>query len=270
MLEDGKEKFVTVDPSDIVLVTLGSISSGMRTGSNKEPPAAVSAESLKDGSWALWDQLAKQSSKFGNPVAFNSRGDEAKIASFTVTFRSSDFMNHYLALTHEKFGSGSLLSITGCPWGLHISVPRQPVITTQPPHVDLVWGYGLHPEKKGTFVDKPMEQCSGEEVLFELLSHMNIPTEPLMSSATTIPSVVPLGTSMLLTRVLQDRPRVIPHDTTNVAFIGQYVEIPDDTTFSVEYSVRGAQIAVSTLMGLGQGAPKISKNIPLEIFHLLV
>lgn len=75
---------------------------------------------------------------------------------------------------------------------------------------------------------------------------------------------------MLLTRVLHDRPNVIPHNTTNVAFIGQYVEIPDDTTFSVEYSVRGAQIAVSRLMGLGQGAPKISKNIPLEIFHLLV
>lgn len=270
MLEDGKEKLVTVDPSDIVIVTLGSISAGMRTGSNKEPPVAVSTESFKDGNWSLWDQLAKQSSKFGNPVAFYSRATEAKIATFTVTFRESAFMEHYLALIEEKSATGSLLTITGSPWGLHISVPRQPVIAAQPANVDLVWGYGLHPEKEGTYVKKPMEQCSGEEILFELLSHMKIPTEPLLPSATTIPSLVPLGTSMLLTRVLQDRPNVIPHNTTNVAFIGQYVEIPDDTTFSVEYSVRGAQIAVSRLMGLGQGPPKISKNIPLEIFHLLV
>lgn len=270
MLEDDKEKLVTVDPNDIVLVTLGSLSSGMRTGSNKKPPEAVSAESLKDGSWSLWDQLAKQSSKFGNPENFYSRVKETKIETFTVTFRQSEFMKYYLQLTKDKPGTGSLLAITESPWGLRISVPRQPVIAEQPANVDLVWGYCLHPEKKGTYVSKPMEQCSGEEILFELLSHMKLPVEPLLASATTVPSLVPLGTSILLTRVLQDRPSVIPHDTTNVAFIGQYVEIPDDTTFSVEYSVRGAQIAVSRLMGLGQDPPKISKNIPLEIFHLFV
>lgn len=58
---------------------------------------------------------------------------------------------------------------------------------------------------------------------------------------------------MLLSRTQTDRPSVIPPDTTNIALIGQYVEIPDDTTFSLEYSIRGAHMAVCSLMGLPHG-----------------
>ena len=35
-----------------------------------------------------------------------------------------------------------------------------------------------------------------------------------------------------------------------MAFVGQFVEIPEDVVFTVEYSVRGAQMAVFKLMGL--------------------
>jgi oleate hydratase len=115
-----------------------------------------------------------------------------------------------------------------------------------------------------------MEVCSGEEIFLELLSHLGFPTDLLLSSAITIPCLMPLGSSMLLSRTYQDRPRVIPHETTNVAFVGQYVEIPDDTTYSVEYSVRGAQMAVCNLMDLPHLPPKIRKNKLLEVFELLL
>jgi len=32
--------------------------------------------------------------------------------------------------------------------------------------------------------------------------------------------------------------------STNLAFLGQFAELPDDVVFTVEYSVRSAQIAV--------------------------
>jgi len=270
MLEDGKERLITVDPSDIVIVTLGSLTTGMEIGSNQKAPEAVSAKVLTDGEWALWKQLAEKSLKFGDPFNFYTRVDETKVETFTATFRESDFMKYYARLTKDKPGTGSLLTVLGSPWGLNVSVPHQPVFATQPDTVDVIWGYGLHPEKTGTYVKKPMEQCSGAEILLELLSHMKFPTDPLLPLATTIPCLLPLGTSTLLTRTHHDRPSVIPHNTTNVAFIGQYVEIPDDTTFSVEYSVRGAQMAVSNLMGLPKGPPKISKNVLLEVFQLVV
>lgn len=270
--EDGHELLVTVDPIDIVIVTLGSVSSGMQTGSNSTPPRVPSAAlgGLEQGEWALWQKLERQSTKFGNPSSFSSRYEESQIETFTVTLRNSDFMQHYAKLTGDKPGTGALLTVMESPWGLNISVPHQPVFATQPKAVQVIWGYALHPEEKGKYVEKPMVSCSGEEIFRELLSHLGFRTNSLLSSSTTIPCIMPLGTSMLLSRTHCDRPRVIPHETTNVGLIGQYVEIPDDASGSLEYSVRGAQMAVSTLMSLPHGPPKFRKNKLLEVFELLL
>lgn len=72
----------------------------------------------------------------------------------------------------------------------------------------------------------------------------------------------------MVTRKEGDRPEVIPPGTTNTGIVGQFVEIPDETTFSMEYSVRGAQLAVSRLMGAKE--PKKSKrNRLLGAFDVL-
>jgi oleate hydratase len=274
MLENGKKMLITVDPIDIVIVTLGSMSTGMQIGSNREPPPrlppSLSLDSLQGGEWSLWQRLNQKSSKFGNPSNFFTRSDESKLETFTVTLHDSDFMRCYARLTQDKPGTGALLTVMESPWGLNVSVPRQPVFATQPKIVHVIWGYALHPDRNGTFVKKPMESCSGEEIFLELLSHLGFPTEQLLSSAITIPCLMPLGTSMLLSLTHHDRPSVIPHDTTNMALIGQYVEIPDDTTSSVEYSVRGAQMAVCNLMGLSRGPSRIWKNKLLEVFELML
>lgn len=270
MEENGKEVLVTVDPIDVVIVTLGSMASGMQTGSNSEPPASLSPDKMKCGEWLLWEKLGQQSLKFGNPPNFSSRSDESKIETFTVTLHDSDFMKHYTKLTSDKPGTGALLTIMESPWGLNISVPHQPVFATQPKICHVIWGYALHPEMVGRYVKKSMEDCSGEEIFVELLSHLGFPIDPLLSTSITIPCLMPLGTSMLLSRTHQDRPRVIPHNTTNIALIGQYAEIPNDTSLSVEYSVRGAQVAVCKLMGLPHTVPKIWKNKLLEVFELLL
>lgn len=62
---------------------------------------------------------------------------------------------------------------------------------------------------------------------------------------------------------------MIPPNTTNMAFISQYSEIAEDITCSIKYSVRGAEIAVSQLIGLAGKPPKMKMNILLEVFELL-
>lgn len=47
-----------------------------------------------------------------------------------------------------------------------------------------------------------------------------------------------------------DRPPVIPLGARSFALLGQYVEIPQDVVFTVEYSVRGAMHAVYGLLDL--------------------
>ena len=47
-----------------------------------------------------------------------------------------------------------------------------------------------------------------------------------------------------------DRPLVVPKCSTNLAFIGQYAEMPDVCTFTIEMSARTAQEAVYTFFDL--------------------
>jgi oleate hydratase len=58
---------------------------------------------------------------------------------------------------------------------------------------------------------------------------------------------MPFITSQFLVRNTESRPPVIPEGSTNLGLIGQFVEIPDDCVFTVEYSVRGAQTAAFKL-----------------------
>ncbi|KAF7719163.1 Uncharacterized protein PECH_001801 [Penicillium ucsense] len=271
--ENGHEYLITLDPVDIVIVSLGSVATGTQTGSNKAPPPPLSSPSetiLKSGEWSLWQKLERQSTKFGNPANFSTRPSESQIETFTVTLHTTDFMHHYAHLTRDKPGTGALLTITECPWDLTISVPHQPVFATQPKLVHVIWGYALRPERIGKYVKKPMLQCSGQDILRELLSHLGFACDSLISSSITIPCLMPLGTSMLLSRAHHDRPDVIPHGTTNLGLIGQYVEVPGDAACSLEYSVRGAQIAVATLMELPDRPSKVGKNKFLEVLGLLL
>ena len=64
--------------------------------------------------------------------------------------------------------------------------------------------------------------------------------------------MMPFITSQFLTRTRTDRPPVVQKAYPNLAFIGQYCEIPDDVVFTVEYSVRAAQIATYSLLHLAK------------------
>jgi len=52
-----------------------------------------------------------------------------------------------------------------------------------------------------------------------------------------------------LPRDTTDRPKVNPEHIMNLALIAQFVNIPDETV-TMDYAVRGAQMAVYNFMGL--------------------
>ncbi|KAE8153789.1 oleate hydratase [Aspergillus avenaceus] len=260
----------TMDPMDIVIVTLGSVSSASVVGSNNEaPPAQGNYEDITNHDWFLWKMLNTKSNKFGDPSTYISGTEDSKVETFTVTLRDSKFLELFEKLTHDRPGSGALVSIPDSNWMLSLSVPHQPLFPDQPANVQVVWGYGLYHNKPGNYVQKPMLDCTGEEILTEVLGHLNIPQDEILPTAITIPCVTPLGTAAMLKRSQHNRPEVIPHNTTNLAFVGQFAEIPHDTSFSMEYSVRGAQLAVYNLMGLDKRPPPVKNNVLLEVLGML-
>jgi oleate hydratase len=72
--------------------------------------------------------------------------------------------------------------------------------------------------------------------------------------------MMPFITSQFLRREKGDRPQVIPAGSKNLAFIGQFCELPEDVVFTVEYSIRSAQAAAYALLGLKREPPAVYKG----------
>ena len=81
-----------------------------------------------------------------------------------------------------------------------------------------------------------------------------------VAGANCIPCRMPYITSMFMPRSRGDRPLPVPRGAKNLAFVSQFVEIPDDVVFTVEYSVRAAQTAVYELFGVDRKIPAITPH----------
>ena len=69
--------------------------------------------------------------------------------------------------------------------------------------------------------------------------------------------MMPFITSQFLKRSQGDRPSVMPQGYSNLTFTGQFVELPDDVVFTVEYSIRSAQVAAYAVLGLDWQPPAV-------------
>ena len=136
--------------------------------------------------------------------------------------------------------------------------------------VTVWWGYGLFPDRAGDFVAKKMSACNGREILQELFSHLGFQAElpGLLAGSNCIPCLLPYTTSQFMPRAKGDRPEVVPKGCLNLAFVGQYCEVPDDVVYTVEYSVHSARLAVASLLGFANELPATYRGV--EHPHALV
>ncbi len=253
-IRDGKDQVIKVAEDDLVLFTNGSMTENTTRGDLNNP--AVLNRSEDKGCFSVWEKLAKKSPDFGHPEKFCSDIDKSKWMSFTVTLKDDDIVFPYLLkLTGDKPGMGGLVTIKDSSWFMSWVVPKHPHFINQPDNVKVLWAYALNMDVPGDYIKKTFSDCTGREMFEELLFHMGLKDKiPEILSHTTnvIPSMMPYITSQFMPRIAGDRPQVIPEGSKNFGFIGQYAEIPEDCVFTVEYSVRGAMMAVYGLMDLGK------------------
>ncbi|MCH3916247.1 MAG: oleate hydratase [Spirochaetia bacterium] len=251
-IKDGKDRYTSVGPDDLVLFTNGSMTQNTERGSLDVP--AMLNRSEDKGCFSVWKNLAAKSPDFGHPDVFCSDIDKSKWMSFTVTLRDDDIVFPYLEkLTKDKPGIGGLVTIKDSPWLMSWVVPKHPHFINQPDDVKVLWAYALHLDVPGTYVKKTYEECTGKEMFEELLYHMGLKDripEILSHTVNVIPAMMPYITSQFMPRVHGDRPAVIPNGSRNFGFLGQFAEVPRDCVFTVEYSVRSAMMAVYGLLGL--------------------
>jgi oleate hydratase len=250
----GKAGIVKVAADDFVIFQNGSMTDASSLGSMTEAPARLTKDD--SGGWTLWEKLARGRPEFGNPSAFNTSIPESYWPSFTVTQRNSAFFDKMQDFTGNEAGTGGLVTFKDSSWLMSVVLAYQPHFADQPADVRVFWGYALHPDRVGDFVAKPMSDCTGRELLIELCGHLNF-DPAVFETANCIPCRMPYITSMFMPRAHQDRPVPVPRSSRNLAFVSQFVEIPEDVVFTVEYSVRVAQMAVYELLGIDREIPPI-------------
>ena len=260
-LKDTSE--IVLGEHDYVFITNGSITDSTDNGTWDRP--AILKGLPESGSWQLWKKIAAKDASFGNPGRFCDNIDLQKWYSFTATLKDSTFLDYMENFSGNLDGTGGLVTMTDSNWLMSIVIARQPHFPNQPKDVKVFWGYGLYPDRKGNFVDKTMAECSGKEMLEELWYHLKVQDlmKPVMEAGkiNCIPVAMPYIDSLFMPRASGDRPEVLPKGATNFAFLGEFAEVPIDCVFTVEYSVRTAQMAVYGLFETGKQVTPVYDSI---------
>ncbi|MDR3337664.1 MAG: oleate hydratase, partial [Treponema sp.] len=157
--------------------------------------------------------------------------------------------------------TGGPVTFKDSGWLMSWTMSRQPHFKAQSKNQLVAWVYVLFPERKGDFIKKPMQECTGQEITEEWLYHLGVPVgeihEMAGKSASCIPCMMPYITAFFMPRAKGDRPKVVPEGSVNFAFIGQFADTERDTVFTTEYSVRTAMEAVYTLLDIDRGVPEV-------------
>jgi oleate hydratase len=246
---------IAVGPDDLVFMQNGCITESSSLGSMTEPPKMLSKQD--GGSWTLWEKVARGRPEFGNPAPFCDHVSESVWESFTVTLRDTRFFERMQEFSGNEAGTGALVTFKDSNWLLSVVLAAQPHFVGQPMDVQVFWGYSLYPDRVGNFVNKAMKDCSGREILQELCGHLGFEYDSVFAAATCIPCMMPFIDALFQARRRSDRPLPVPANSKNLGFISQFVEIPDDVIFTVEYSVRAAQIAAYRLAGIDKPIPAV-------------
>jgi oleate hydratase len=254
---------IVLGENDCVFITNGSLTESTNNGTWDKP--AQLKDIKESGSWQLWKKIAAKDPAFGNPGPFCDNIDLQKWYSFTATLADNTFHDYMENFSGNVDGTGGLVTITDSNWLMSFVIARQPHFPNQPDNVKVFWGYGLYPDRKGNYINKTMAECTGKEMLEELWYHLKIQDlmKPLMASGkiNCIPVAMPFVDSLFMPREIGDRPDVLPKGATNFSFLGQFAEAPKDCVFTVEYSVRTAQMAVYGLFETGKEVMPVYDSI---------
>ena len=263
---EGKDYIIDLCEDDLLFITNGSMTESSCYGSDTSP---APWNPKLGGCWNLWKNIAKQCDEFGHPEVFCSTPDKSNWESCTVTVHGGKVCDYIEKICKRspytgKTVTGGIVTAVDSNWLMSWTINRQEQYPGQPKEDVVVWVYSLFTNKEGDYIKKPMSQCSGKEITKEWLYHIGVPVkeiEELSNTCSAIPVMMPFITSMFMPRAFGDRPYVVPKNSVNFAFLGQFAETMDDpgrdTVFTIEYSGRTAMEAVYILTGVERGVPEV-------------
>ena len=265
VIRDGQEESIGLTENDLVFITNGGCVENSTMGSQNKP-AEFRPEIKAGGGWDMWRKIAAQDPAFGNPDKFCGNPELCNWMSATVETLDQRIIPYIKKICKRdpftgKVVTGGIVTVKDSSWLLSWTINRQPQFREQPKDHCLVWVYALFSDKPGDYIKKPMRECTGKEICMEWLYHLGVPENEIGDmaehSANTVPVMMPYIDAFFMPRSIEDRPKVVPDGAVNFAFLGQFAELPRDTIFTTEYSMRTGMEAVYTLLNVDRGVPEV-------------
>jgi len=266
---DGETKEIDLTEDDLVFITNGCCTDTSCYGDQDNAPDLSIIKNGKGESWDLWKNIASQASngEFGNPDKFCNHVDKTNWMSATIEVSDDDIIKHIINICKRdpregKVTTGGIVTVKDSMenWYLSWTINRQPQFKSQNKNSVLVWLYALSTNKPGNFVKKPIKECTGKEVCEEWLYHIGLPINEIEKYAdicNTTTCYMPYINAFFQPRKEKDRPLVVPKNSINFAFVGQFAETPRDTIFTTECSIRTGMEAVYTLLKVDRAVPEV-------------
>ena len=265
VIRDGQEESIDLTENDLVFITNGGCVENSTMGSQNKP-AEFRPEIKAGGGWDMWRKIAAQDPAFGNPDKFCGDPELCNWMSATVETLDQRIIPYIKKICKRdpftgKVVTGGIVTVKDSSWLLSWTINRQPQFREQPKDHCLVWVYALFSDKPGDYIKKPIRECTGKEICMEWLYHLGVPENEIEElaehSANTVPVMMPYIDAFFMPRAIEDRPKVVPDGAVNFAFLGQFAELPRDTIFTTEYSMRTGMEAVYTLLNVDRGVPEV-------------
>lgn len=256
---EENEQEVIVNPNDWVFISIWSMVSNTTLWSMSEAP--IQNITKKSVAWTLWENIAENNPELGNPKIFDSQIDKTSWISYTITFKDPLIRELISKYINKKVTTFWWSTIIDSNWFMSFGFYLKPHFKDQDKDTTIAWWYSLYSDKIWNYVKKRMFDCTWEEILTELMHHLWLENylEEIIKTTICIPCYSPYVTSHFLAKKHTDRPQVVPETSLNFAFLWQFCEIKDDIVFTVEYSIRSAQMAVYNLLKLKKKLTPIYK-----------
>ncbi len=266
---NGQEKTIDLIEDDLVFITNGCCTDTSCYGDQNNAPDLSKIKNGNGESWDLWKNIASQASngEFGNPDKFCGNVDLTNWMSATIEVSDENIIKHIISICKRdprkgKVTTGGIVTVKDSTenWYLSWTINRQPQFKSQNKNSILVWVYALNTTKPGNFIEKAIKTCTGKEICEEWLYHIGIPTneiEKYADKCNTTTCYMPYINAFFQPREEKDRPLVVPKESINFAFVGQFAETPRDTIFTTEYSIRTGMEAVYTLLKVDRAVPEV-------------
>lgn len=266
---NGQEKTIDLIEDDLVFITNGCCTDTSCYGDQNNAPDLSKIKNGNGESWDLWKNIASQASngEFGNPDKFCGNVDLTNWMSATIEVSDENIIKHIINICKRdprkgKVTTGGIVTVKDSTenWYLSWTINRQPQFKSQNKNSILVWVYALNTNKPGNFMEKAIKTCTGKEICEEWLYHIGIPTneiEKYADKCNTTTCYMPYINAFFQPREEKDRPLVVPKESINFAFVGQFAETPRDTIFTTEYSIRTGMEAVYTLLKVDRAVPEV-------------